>query len=332
MKVSDILTLVAVLAAGASAYFAYESWQDFHGKPFDDTVRGESGAKKLRYTKNSATARVPLVATLLHRKNFLAERLGVLETKEGELGVLRKDVAGLEKENKDLAEEILKATSEKADLQEDIRKKNRAIDENTETIKKYEEALSSTGNPDDLKAQVAENITRLKQADASLAAEKSNLESALQRKENLEDALDAIRRKETMQQSGEMESNFRTTVREVFTRWGFVTINSGASRGVNARTKLHVTRGGSRIADLQVTTVEPNVAVCAVVPGTLAADMAIVPGDQVVVAAVKAMPTEVLVPAPGAAPARLEAVSPVAPASTPAEEVPSAAPAEPAGF
>lgn len=323
MKVSDILTLVAVLAAGASAYFAYESWQDFHGKPFDDTVRGESGARKLRYTKNSTTPRAPLVATLLQRKNFLAERLGVLETKEGELAGLRKDVAGLEKENKQLAEEILKATSEKADLQENIRKKNNTIKTNEDTIKKYEEALSSAGNPEELKRQVSENIARLKQADADLATEKANLEAALQRKDNLETSLAALRRKETMQQSGVMEADFRSTVREVFSRWGFVTINGGASRGVNAKTKLHVMRGGDKIADLQVTTVEPNVAVCAIVPGTLSADVAIAPGDQIVVAKVESTPTEVSEPAPAAAPAA---------EASPFGEIPAAAPAEPAGF
>ncbi|MFM7181997.1 MAG: hypothetical protein ACKO2G_11115 [Verrucomicrobiales bacterium] len=325
MKVSDILTLVAVLAAGASAYFAYESWQDFHGKPFDETVRGDSGARKLRYTKNSTTPRAPLVATLLQRKNFLAERLGVLETKEGELAGLRKDVAGLEKENKELAEEILKATSEKADMQEEVRKKNRSIEDNKETIKKYEEALSSAGNPDDLKRQVSENIERLKQAETDLANEKANLEAALQRKANLEASLAAIRRKETMQQSGQMEADFRTTVREVFTRWGFVTINGGASSGVNAKTKLHVMRGADKIADLQVTTVEPGVSVCAVVPGTLGADMAIAPGDKIVVAKIESTPTEITEPAPAAAPAP-------APADSPFGEVPAAAPAEPAGF
>jgi predicted RNase H-like nuclease (RuvC/YqgF family) len=323
MKVSDILTLVAVLAAGASAYFAYESWQDFHGKPFDDTVRGESGARKLRYTKNSPAPRAPLVATLLQRNNFLAERLGVLETKEGELAGLRKDVAGLEKENKQLAEEILKATSEKADLQENIRKKNNAIKTNEDTIKKYEEALSSAGNPEELKRQVSENIARLKQADLDLATEQANLEAALQRKDNLETSLAALRRKETMQQSGVMEADFSSTVREVFSRWGFVTINGGASRGVNAKTKLHVMRGGDKIADLQVTTVEPNVAVCAIVPGTLAADVAIAPGDRIVVAKVESTPTEVSEPAPAAAPA---------PEAAPFGEIPAAAPAEPAGF
>ena len=329
MKVSDILTLVAVLAAGASAYFAYESWQDFHGKPFDDTVRGESGARKLRYTKGSTTPRAPLVATLLQRKNFLAERLGVLETKEGELAGLRKDVAGLEKENKELAEEILKATTEKADLQEDIRKKNRTIEENNETIKKYEEALSSAGNPEELKRQVTDNIARLKQAETDLATEKGNLEAALQRKDNLETSLAAIRRKETMQQSGQMESNFRTTVREVFSRWGFVTINGGASRGVNAKTKLNVMRGGDKIAELQVTTVEPSVSVCAIVPGTLAGDAAIAPGDQIVVAQVETGPVEITDPAP-AAPAAPAAAP--APAANPLGEIPAAAPAEPAGF
>jgi hypothetical protein len=139
-----------------------------------------------------------------------------------------------------------------------------------------------------------------------------------------------------------MEPDFKTTVREVFGRWGFVVINGGGSRGVNARTKLDVMRGGTKIAELQVTTVEPGVSVCAVVPGSMAADMAIAPGDQVVVAPVKAAAPDVMekpaaMPVANPAPAAPEAApaAPADPFGAPAagpETLPEAAPAEPAGF
>ena len=334
MKVSDILTLVAVLAAGASAYFAYESWADLAGKPFDEAARE---SKKFRYTKGSATTRSPLVPTRINRQDRKKTELATLDQENSTLDDLSKKVAGLREDNKGLSEEILKATNEKQDLQQDIQKKNRTINDNQEQIRKYEEATAVAGNPDDLKRQVEDNVGRLNKANASLGEAKTALEAALQRKQDTENALTAARRKEGMQSAGEMEPNFRTTVREVFSRWGFVVIDGGGSRGVNARTKLLVARGGQKIAELQVTTVEPNVSVCAVVPGTLRADMVIAPGDLVVVAPVKAAPPVVEdVPAPGGAPA--PAPGAPAPVPAPGEEplpaggVPAAAPVEPAGF
>ena len=327
MKVSDILTLVAVLAAGASAYFAYESWQDLAGKPFDEAARAP---KQFRYTKGSATTRAPLVPTRINRQDRKKTELATLEQENATLDDLTKKVAGLREDNKGLSEEILKATNEKQDLQQEIQKKNRTINDNQEQLRKYEEATAVAGNPDDLKRQVEDNVRRLNEANASLAKEKDALTLALQRKEDTENSLTAAKRKESMQTSGEMEPNFRTTVREVFSRWGFVVIEGGGSRGVNANTKLLVARGGQKIAELQVTTVEPSVAVCAIVPGSLRGDMTIAPGDLVVVAPVKAAPPTIEeVPAPGAAPAPAPAPgAPAAPAA-PAPGAPAAPGAEP---
>lgn len=316
MKVSDILTLVAVLAAGAGAYFAYDSWQDYAGPPFDEAARDP---KKLpRYAPKSNASRAPLIPTRKNRETRFQDEINVLNVEQTELARVSKLVNGLREDNTVLSDEIMKATSDRSDLQQSIQKKNRTINDNQEQIRKYEEA-SAVAKPEELKRIVEENIRRLNEANTSLAREKDLLAAALQRKASMEDSFGSLRRKESMQAAGEMEPNFRSTVREAFSRWGFVIINAGASQGVNARTKLHVVRRGEKIAELQVTTVEPSVSVCAILAGSSVGDVLIAPGDSVVVAPVATAPI-VETPKAPAAPA------PAAPAADPA------APADPFGF
>ena len=335
MKVSDILTLVAVLTAGASAYFAYDSWEKYTGKPFDDAARSPS---KFRYTK-AASTRAPLVPTRISRENELKNQQSILSQEQTTLADTTKTRDGLLEDNKVLAEEILKATTQKQELQETIREKTRVITDNSERIRQLEEATAVTGNPDELKSTVQENIRRLNDANAALAKEKDTLAAALKMKEELEARLAAARLKESMQLAGEMDPGFRSTVREVFSRWGFVVINGGAAAGVNARTKLEVRRGGMKIADLQVTTVEPKVAVCGIVPGSLQADMNIAPGDTITVApvtnpappVVESTDIPVSNPAPAAPAAPEAAADPFGGIN--ADPLPEAAPAtDPAGF
>jgi hypothetical protein len=323
MKVSDILTLLAILAMGASGYFAWEAWNKAAGKPFNDEARNP---KSIRYPI-TRTSRSPMEPVRKQWVEVKKTREEVLANKEAELADLTQQRNTLQDENKVLSEEILTATTQKQSLQEKIRDKRREIQENAEKIRNYEEKLAATGDPDELKARVRDNIARLTQADQTLALEKQNLEAALQRDANLKSNLADAREVERKQTAGEMEPDFRSTVREVFGRWGFVVINGGASQGVNQGTKLDVIRGGEKIAQLQVSTVEPTVSVCAVVRDSMAADMMLVPGDKVMVSRVVASAPPVVQPEAGAVLESLPA--PAAAPAAAAEEAPEPAMADP---
>ena len=330
MKVSDILTLVAVLAAGTSAYFAYDSWGKFAGTPFDEAARDKARAplREPKKVLNPPTQweaklremgdiRSPMVPTRDKWKKLLEDGTNWYGDEQNAVTSLTKARDDVRGKNDGLNQEIVVGTAEKEKLLEQIRGLRTSIEEKQEKVRQLEEATSGV-DPKVLKGQVEENVQRLKTAEQSLTTEKQTLAAALQQKASTEQRLAAAKEVERKVAAGEMESGFRTSVREVFSRWGFVIINAGGSRGVNARTKLDVMRGGTKIAQLQVTTVEPNTASCAIVTGSLAEGTSIVPGDQIVVTPVASAP-----PAPATAPAA-PATTPAAPATP--EAAPAAAP------
>lgn len=284
MKVSDILTLVAVLAGGTAIYFAYDSWEKYAGTPFDEAARKPS---RFRYVP-SAESRAPLIPTRINREENLEQQQGVLDEKIEELAGLTKSRDETLASNKQLQDEILEATTEKQDFTETIRRKRNEINENSERIRELEEALAAAGNPDELKRDVEDNIRRLRAAEQALLVEKQNLEEALNRKANTESLLADAKEVERKQTAGEMDPGFRSSIRQVFDKWGFFTINGGSRSGVNARTKLWVVRDGMRIAQAVITTVEPTVAVCTIIDGSVVRGTTLVPGDRVMPAPVEA--------------------------------------------
>lgn len=80
------------------------------------------------------------------------------------------------------------------------------------------------------------------------------------------------------------QNDFEATVSTVNERWGFVTIGAGASSGLTGRTKLLVKRGGRLIGKLAISSLESNVAIAEVIPGSLAPGARVLPGDRVILA------------------------------------------------
>lgn len=279
MKASDIVSLVAVLAAGAATWFSYKGWEQYAGKPFDEAARRPA---LFPYRSATEVSRAPLVPTRLNRDERVKGEQSTLETVQAELAELERNLTDLRGRNTVLSDEIQTANTEKVTLQESIRSKRNEIAQNQERIRELQEWLAATGEPEELKRRVQENIARLNQADEALIRERNRLEETLRIKGTREDSLGNIREVARMQASGEMRADFSSTIRETYGRWGFVTINAGASQGVNARAALDVVRGDAVVARLQVSTVEPNVAVCAIVPGTLMDGETLRPGDRVV--------------------------------------------------
>ncbi|CAN5479388.1 hypothetical protein BH23VER1_BH23VER1_31340 [soil metagenome] len=71
------------------------------------------------------------------------------------------------------------------------------------------------------------------------------------------------------------------TVTAVNNDWGFVVVNAGSNKGVEEDDLLIVRRGGVKVGQLDIISIEPNSLVANIVPGTATAG-AIQPGDQVV--------------------------------------------------
>lgn len=92
------------------------------------------------------------------------------------------------------------------------------------------------------------------------------------------------------QSSGKTAEDLKASLISVYDGQGFVIISGGDSAGIAANSTLNVMRGGEKIAELRVTSVEPNRAAADIVPDSLAEGTFLRRGDLVVAGAAAATP------------------------------------------
>jgi len=64
--------------------------------------------------------------------------------------------------------------------------------------------------------------------------------------------------------------------------WNFVVLNVGDKQGVMVNSPLLVIRGGTPVARLRITSVEPSTSIADVIPGSVARGVTVQPGDTVI--------------------------------------------------
>ena len=156
---------------------------------------------------------------------------------------------------------------------------------------------------------------------------------ALQKKQQTESSIAALKKKDLMQKTGLMNDTFTGSITNIDSQWGFIMINKGNSSNVVKNAKLDVKRGSDVVATLVVTNVQPNASICDVVPGTLAAGQQLQAGDRVVVNQASSESKNIATPVEGAPATPAAPGAPAAPAA-PAKDpfAPAAAPAAPDPF
>jgi hypothetical protein len=82
--------------------------------------------------------------------------------------------------------------------------------------------------------------------------------------------------------NGQSLPSLKTRIRSIYPNWGFVTLASGNNAGVVANSTLNVVRDGETIAKLLVTAVESRSSSASIVPDSLAPDVTLMVGDQVI--------------------------------------------------
>jgi len=275
MKVSNILTLIAALAGVMAVYYAYQNWEAYAGDPLDDEARTVDAV--------IFTDRTPLLIARELRQNILSDRRQTLADEEQLRDETFQERESLRADIEELDAVITQLNQERGE-KESLRNSTRdQIAEAERQITQLKTELQATGTVQELKESVETRIARRNEVLQQLALEQERLAAAQARQRDVEGSLSHIREIERRQQSGEMSAEFTTTVREVYGRWGFVVINAGANQGVNARSILEVRRGNQIIASMLVSTLEPNVAICAILDDSAGTIGRIQPGDLVVV-------------------------------------------------
>lgn len=270
MKVSDIILIVAGVVGVGGAYLSYQNYTAYAGDPFGDEP-------KANYRDKS-----PLLAVQEAREREERKSKEKLEEKESDLATLYKEIADLEAENEGLQKQIGEGSIKRTNLMSDIDRLDRQISVNEEKLNDLKRYLEKFGTAKELRDKVNLLKNQLATANESLVTEKNTLTSLISRQEQLDASISNQLETVDMAQSGRMRESFRSSVTEVYPRWGFVVIAGGVDVGVNASTPLNVMRGNEVIGRVVVTTVEPSVSVCSIDEDSFVADAQIRPGDVVV--------------------------------------------------
>ncbi len=221
----------------------------------------------------------------------------------------------LEEENAKLAEDLQKKQSEKTRLESTIKDKERQILDIRSEVDANKNILKDLGDVETLVPKIKRIKSEIAQLEDDIEKEEANLASLKQVKKFTQVKIDEKVGEAERIAQGKSQTKLATSIKTVYSSWGFVTLNGGDIQGVVPDSTLDVVRGGEVVAKLKVTTVEPNRAAADIVRDSMNDEYSLRSGDRVVP---ESEPKSKVKPASRpSAPAALkpaEAPEPVAPA------------------
>jgi archaellum component FlaG (FlaF/FlaG flagellin family) len=169
-----------------------------------------------------------------------------------------------------------------AALKSDIERKTDQIAANKRQLDEIREKTAKVGNIRDLADKMKTMRTELEELTQSIADNEVSLANLTA--DNTSTQADADRRKTELEtfSKGESLPSLKTSLRNIYPTWGFVTLNAGNNAGVTTNSTLDVIRDGETIAKLLVTAVESRSASASIIPDSLAQDVTLMVGDRVV--------------------------------------------------
>ncbi|MES2981939.1 MAG: hypothetical protein V4727_06470 [Verrucomicrobiota bacterium] len=222
----------------------------------------------------------------IQRKNT---SLKDLKTIQDELARNDATLAGLLKEIPEIQEETRLALEEEAKLQaisaklkSDLETKTRKITSNEREFEETKSTLLLVGEPTELVPKAKGMTIQSQELDVLITNKESKLANL--NAENISAADLGARLKENLDIIGRGDSlpTLKTRIRHIYPNWGFVTLANGYQSGVTGGSSLDIMRDGKVIGKLLVSTVERSSASASIVPDSIAEDITLRVGDQVV--------------------------------------------------
>jgi hypothetical protein len=244
--------------------------------------------------------------------SLLAAGLGFVT--KGKIGALKDSVTAAQDDSKRKDEQVAAATKEKkaavdeatqakealqtaqtaaddakkqaADASHKVEEATTQIDTLNNQIKQLQASAGTGTNPtgdsdkDQKIADLTKQVEDLKKSNQELD---TVAKSATEQIKNAESATESLRKAEDNRRRGVAAYGREGEILAVNPAYGFVVLNLGDRSGITVNAPLVVKRGGSMIAKLRVSSVEPATSVADVVPGSMAKGAYIRPGDSVVV-------------------------------------------------
>jgi hypothetical protein len=212
-----------------------------------------------------------------------------LATSQGILKDRQKTLEELPIERADIDAQFAVKSEEEAKLKEanngfkaDIQSKTSKIAANKTQFDEFREKTPGIGNIRDL----ADKMKSMRVEREELTTAITNNEATLANlsTDNTNTQAEADRRKLELDTLGKGQSlpSLKTSIRNIYPAWGFVTLAAGNDAGVNANSTLDIVRDGETIARLLVTAVETRSASASIIPDSIAQDVTLMVGDRVV--------------------------------------------------
>jgi myosin heavy subunit len=231
--------------------------------------------------KNKAAYEEATAATAT-QKELLTKVKARLKAAEEVLAALPVERAGVDAESDKLTEQesaMKKANEELTATSDSLTAK---IAENKAKLDDIRQKTEKTGDLKELASKMRTMNAEVEELKQSIAANEAKLANLIATTQATDTQSTALKNDFEIFAKGESLPSLKTRIRSIYPNWGFVTLGSGNSAGVMSNSTLAVVRDGATIAKLLVTSVETSTASASIVPDSLAPDVTLMVGDQVV--------------------------------------------------
>jgi hypothetical protein len=215
-------------------------------------------------------------------KDLLTKVQARLKTAQGILEALPVERAGVDAEAATLADSETAQKKANAELKAEVDATTAKIAANKEKLDGIREKTSKIGDLKELSSKMRATNSELEELTQSIAAAEAKLANLTAQNSATETQIAEGKSRFENYNSGQSLPSLKTRIRSIYPNWGFVTLASGNNAGVVTNSTLNVVRQGETIAKLLVTAVESGSASASIVPDSLAADVTLMVGDQVV--------------------------------------------------
>ncbi len=252
---------LTALVLAISAWIGYKNQTEYKSQIAERQKQEQNYTREVGILKKRTNAwEATMVAKdeLLASNESLTAEIGELDSK---IDSIKSEVAFKESQKKQLEAEVAEAT---------------------EVMNKVGGVRALVPKIKGLRSDIAQLTDEIEQGNASL----SNLK---QSKSDSESSIAINEKRVEFETSGKSQPTLDTTIKTVYSSWGFVTLNGGDFQGVVPGSTLDVIRGDEVVAKLKVTTVEPNRAAADILRESVGDDVYLRAGDKVVAEATAAV-------------------------------------------
>ena len=223
--------------------------------------------KQIIYRENEEKKYADEVENFNHATEVWQATITEKETLIEENNVLTGELKTLEEQVESLNAEVTQKESDKNRLQQEIDEANSIM------IK-----VGGAGDLVDKVIGLRTDVADLKQAIEDGNSQLSNLKQV---KTDTEAVIAVNEKRVENETTGRSQPSLNTSIKTVYSSWGFVTLNGGDVDGVVPGSTLEVVRSGEAIAKLKVTTVEVNRAAADIIRESVGPDVFLRAGDKV---------------------------------------------------